>query len=136
MHYKDRSLDRIFKKKKLSVGFEMPNYQYQIVDSIYLTKKDKEQIKNKIETVEKENWNLNESFAVELFNWNLDKDKYTKPEGAKGLVPVLVDKETESNGTTLYAIVRRNAITTVMMVKPYGPTVKSKCNVNTVIQNI
>lgn len=133
MHYQDRYLDRIFKKKKLQVGFEMPNYQYEIVDSIYISKKDKQNIKECIEAIEKETWDLNTSFAVELFKWNLDTEKYNKPVGAKGPVPVLVDKETESNGTALYAIVRRNVITTIMMVKPYGPTVASKCNVNTVI---
>tara|TARA_R110000796_G_scaffold126793_7_gene241810 strand:+ start:2394 stop:2804 length:411 start_codon:yes stop_codon:yes gene_type:complete len=136
MHYKDRYLDRILKKKKLQVGFEMPNYKYQVVDSIYISKKQKKHIYNKLDSIEKNKWDTSKSYAVELFNWNLDIDKFKRPDGAIGDVPVLVDKETESNGTTLYAIIRRSKITTIMMVKPYGPSVESKCKVNTIITQL
>ena len=130
MHYKERLIDRILKKRKINVGFEMDNFNYEIIGSVFLSKKQKIEINNKIKNIKLNELDSKFSFAIKIFEWDLKDFLIKKPINAKGPVPVIVDKTTESNGTTLYAIIRKNKITTVMMVKPYGLSVKDKCNVD------
>lgn len=127
-HYKERSFSRVLDKGNSQVGYE-PRGEigtYITVGTYVFKPEELSEINRKMSVIKQKSFPSNKDYAIMLHYFKLDSntvqfDSEEKKIEVATLKPTLVlaDYETNSNGNILYAIIRSNAITTVMLVKPY-----------------
>ena len=127
-HSKERSFSRVLSKGSSRVGYEIKGTvgSYDTVGTYLFKPAELAEINRRMDIIRKRNFPSNKDYAVMLHYFKLDLntvqfDSQSKKDEVSRFKPtlVLVDSETNSNCNILYAIIRANSITTIMLVKPY-----------------
>lgn len=142
-HYIERLYDRFLREKLLVVGYEIPGSigQYEEVGTYILPENIKSQIIENAKIVENATFPKAKSYGVQLASINIDKTKvnyYSEElkELSKKPILVFVDRETESNGNLVYAIVRENTLKTIYFAKNYIQQTPEKLRVDAILKNM
>ena len=142
-HYVERLYDRFLRDKPLIVGYEIPGSigQYEEVGTYVLPDSIKAQIIENAKIIENATFPKSKSYGVQLASINIDKNKvnyYSEElkEASKKPFLVFVDRETESNGNLVYAIVRENTVKTIYFAKNYIQQTPEKLRVDAILKNM
>jgi len=142
-HYVERLYERFLRDKPLVVGYEIPGSigQYEEVGTYILPDNIKAQILENAKIIENATFPKSKSYGVQLASINIDKNKvnyYSEElkESAKKPFLVFVDRETESNGNLVYAIVRENTVKTIYFAKNYIQQTPEKLRVDAILKNM
>lgn len=123
-HAEDRLIQRILSKDSLNIVKETSTANYNKIGEFKLTDLIKEQIVSKVDEVHAKDFGNRKDYAVLIRNF--------------GKVVSLHDSQGESNGDSLYAIVRGNNIATICFVKSYSgfSGLEQKLRVDAIIKNL
>ena len=142
-HYQERLYDRFLNKSELVVGYEIPGTrgEYEEVGTYVLPASIKQQILENAKLVENYNFPKSKSYGIQLAYLPIDKNliKYYSEDARNqiGNKPLLfLDKQTESNGNLIFAIIRGNEIYTIYFAKSYVSQDTSKLRVDAIIKNL
>lgn len=143
IHYSERLYDRFLNRSELVVGYEIPGTrgEYEEVGTYILPDNIKQEIRSKAKIIEDYNFPKGKDYGILLSNVMIDKNKVnyyneTLKDESKNKSLLFIDRQTKSNGTVVYAIVRSNEIFTIYFAKNYVPQTTEKLRVDAIIKNI
>jgi hypothetical protein len=145
-HFEERVIDRFLKPEHIMVGYEIPKTKgkYESIGFYDLSKEIKERIKEVIKFIENTDFPDDKSYAIKIFEVDIGKDKVEYlsnncMQEAKRFTLLFLDKQSDSNGNQIYAIIRRNKVITAFFGKSYSMKnmePKEKMRVDIVINDI
>lgn len=146
IHYTKRVIGRFVTPDKITVGYEIPNSygMYEEVGTYIIPQELKNSVIENTQIVEDYKFPANKSYAIKIADIYIDKNKVNyfteslKNKALNGSKKLLfLDKETDSNGDQIYAVIRDNKITTAFFGKSYSmKDIKGKMRVDVFINNI
>jgi hypothetical protein len=142
-HYEERLFERFLNKKILIVGYEIEGTkgQYKEIGTYVLPDIVKNGIIENATLIENYNFPKNKSYGVQLANIVIDRnrveyfDLQSKLDSQNKSL-IFIDKDTESNGNLIFAIIRQNEIRTIYFAKSYVPQDTAKLRVDAIIKNM
>jgi len=146
IHYEVRVFNRLVNQDEITVGYEIPGTvgEYNEVGLYALPKELKNKIIENTKIVEDYNFPKNKSYAVKISDIPIDSNqiKYFSEQEKQDVLRtrptmLFIDKETNSNGNQLYAVVRDNQIVTAFFGKSYSmKNIIEKMRVDVFVKNI
>lgn len=139
-HFTDRTLERLLSNKPFDVGYESSPTIYETVGKYTIPSETTNEALNKIQILKNTNFPNKKDYAVKICSVFINPTliQYTNghnPNTVKGKNLVLMQDYGQSNGTIYYAIIRRNELKTLMLMKNYIKIDSFKLNVDNIISD-
>lgn len=144
-HFIERLNDRFLTPHVFTVGYEEKNNSsvYNIVGKFELTPELLHVLTQRLTIIQSLNFPKQKSYGIKIIDIPIDKQSvnYYTPEDKKSAlqarVPLVITNlnTSESNGNSIWVIIRENRIKTIMLVKNYLKITPDKIKTDFVISN-
>lgn len=144
-HFVERLHDRFLDHPTLKVGYEEKNAPniYNIVGKTQLTPEILNLLTQRLTIISGLNFPKQKSYGIKIVDIPIDKKTVNyysqddKQDALKTPLPLIItnDNTSESNGNSIWVIIRENKIKTIMLVKNYLKITPEKIKTDYVITN-